>query len=108
MQYYQTHNAQTPADELEGLYPDVYQELYPFIMDAANNLMQRSGTPTAEMVSGAVDNIIKSSGLWDEDSDLPVQAMQFYRRPRRRHHNRNTLRDITRILLLREFLHRRK
>ena len=64
---------------------------------------------TNDLLDSSVDNIIKMSGMWDEDGDLDrMQTQQFGRRPYRRgkrgFHNRNTLRDLTRILLIRELI----
>lgn len=108
MNSYYINSRQTPGIELESMFPDVYKELYPFVLEAVNDLTRRDYSVTPEMITAMVDNIIKASGLWDEDSD-PVQSanMPQFRRPRRRHHNRNSLRDVLRILLLRELIEKR-
>lgn len=105
--------------QMDNMYPEIYQELYPMVAQAVDDMMRRGYTPTPDMIASIVDQIIKRSGMWDEDDDMddsmeaiPAQlgfgGQSFRRgRGRRRHHNRNTLRDIVRILLLRELFGRR-
>jgi len=114
--------ALSPAqmDELDNLYPEIYRELYPLVADAVDKMIAGGYNPTPDAIGTIVDNIIKNSGLWYEDEDgerldmspevVPVQfgfGRMPFRRRRRRHHNRDTLRDIIRILLLRELFSRR-
>jgi len=98
-------------DQLRGMYPEIYQIIYPIVVQAVDEMIRRGSRPTQESISAMVDNIIKNSGMWDEDEDMmemeaiPVQmgfGRRRGRRGRRGHHNRNTLRDITGILLLSE------
>ena len=111
----------TPSqmENMESLYPEIYQELYPAVLSAVNSLLQAGYTLTPELISSVVDNIIRNSGLWYEDEDNEYSDMESetiptqvgfgrspYRRNRRKHHNRNSLRDIIRILLLRELFSR--
>lgn len=108
------------VDEMESLYPEIYREVYPLVSDVADKMIAGGYNPTPDAISAIVDNIIKNSGLWYEDEDderfgmepevVPVQfgfGRMPLRRRRRRHHNRDTLRDVIRILLLRELLGRR-
>lgn len=116
-------SASPPAqtNELDNLYPEIYREIYPLVADAVDKMIAGGYNPTPDAVSAIVDNIIKNSGLWYEDeddsrfdADAEVVPAQFgfgrmpFRRRRRRHHNRDTLRDIIRILLLRELFGRRR
>ena len=106
------------ADMFENEYPEIYHDVYPLILEAANKLMAGGYTVTHDMIDSLVDTIIKNSGMWYEDDEdnsmmsdaIPVQ-LGFGRTPlqrhRRRHHNRNTLRDIVRILFLRELFDRK-
>lgn len=103
------NNVRQPFD-VEPLFPEVYKELYPFVVDAANIFIRSGRTLTRETLKITVDEIIKQTGLWDEDEDMgmdmDVNTSAVYtnqRRFMRRHHNRNTLRDVLEILLLREF-----
>lgn len=104
----------------EELYPEIYYDIYPQIIDAVNKMEAAGQTPTPEMIGSLVDSIIKSSGMWFEDEDdvvYDVSTATFAAQPRfggnsylrrnRRHHSRNSLRDIVRILLLREIFGRR-
>ena len=102
--------------QLENMYPDIYKEIYPIVAQAVDEMIRRGFTPTPDIISSITDQIIKQSGMWDEDDDMdpnetvPVQfgfGRPPMRRGRRRHHNRNTLRDVVRILLLRELTRRR-
>lgn len=109
------------ASELESMYPEIYWDVFPLIADVADKMVAGGYNPTPNAMNTIVDNIIKNGGLWYEDEDddrfgmnseaVPVQfgfgGMPFMRR-RRRHHNRNSLRDIVRILLLRELFGRRR
>lgn len=102
------------SNHLENMYPEVYNDLFPLVAQAADEIASSGQTPTENMINSYVDNMIMMSGMWDEDEPIeamPVQAgfgsQPFRRERRRRHHNRNSLRDILRILLLRELLGRR-
>lgn len=109
--------APTMDNRMENEYPEIYHELYPMITDAVEKMMAAGYEPTSETINSMVDTIIKNSGMWYEDDDddtmteaIPVQVgfnNNPYRRRRRRHHNRGSLRDIVRILLLRELFDRR-
>lgn len=113
----QTTLAPAMDDRMANEYPEIYHEIYPMITDAVERLMAAGYEPTPEMINSMVDAIIKNSGMWYEDDDeesmveaIPVQFgsnRNPYRRRRRGHHNRNSLRDIVRILLLRELFDRR-
>lgn len=100
----------------DNLYPEIYNNLYPMVVEAAQDFRRRGFHPTSQMIDETVDNIIRNSGMWDEDEDdmvetfadaVPVQFSFDRRMPRRRFHNRHTLRDLARILLLRELFGRR-
>lgn len=114
-------SASVVMDDMDHLYPEIYREVFPLVVDAVEKMLNEGYTPTPDSIGAIVDNIIRNSGLWYEDEDdnqrgydgeaIPVQlgfgrSMPFQRR-RRGHHNRNTLRDIIRILLLRELASRR-
>lgn len=116
----QTSLAAAQSDELDNLYPEIYWEVYPLVSEVADKMIAANYRPNPNTMGIIVDNIIKNGGLWYEDDDddqfsspeaIPVQfgfgGLPFMRR-RRRYHNRNTLRDIIRILLLRELLGRRR
>ena len=103
-------------EQMSSLYPEIYHDINPLIIQAADQISSSGTMPSPEMIDAVVDNIIKNSGMWFEDDDdddgfdrnIEVVPVQFgfgrspYRRRRRRYHNRNTLRDIVRILLLQQ------
>lgn len=106
MNYYFMNPPQNFKSEMEKMYPDIYITIYPLVIRAAEDMMN-SGMPfTESRLNSVIDNVIRSSGMWDEDDDrqpmgvVPASA-PFIRRGRG-HHNRNTMRDLVRILLLRE------
>jgi hypothetical protein len=96
--------------EIEAFYPEVYKELYPFVVQAVDEFMKSGSALTPETLNSIIDNIILNSGLWDEDADAEAGTLSRPMRPRpcnrcrRRHHNRNSLRDILRILFLRDIV----
>ena len=106
------NQSQMTNESLENMYPEIYRHIHPMLVKAADDIRQ-GGYPLSDtVINTSVDNVIKMSGLWHEDDDLdpgydaaiPVSAGFGRRRFRRGFHNRNTLRDLGRILLLRELL----
>ncbi len=107
-----------PNNEMIALYPEIYKEIYPLVAAIAQKMAEEGFMPTEENIGNIVDNIIKNSGLWFEDEDgapediavMPVQysfGKRPYRRHRRGYHNRNTLRDIVKIILFNELINNR-
>jgi len=165
----------TQSGNAESFFPEIYKEIHPLAVEAAHEFVKKGLSLTAEVISTIVNNIIKKSGMWDEDGEvnaspvpspqgvasassynalgvssasspapLGVAAIPFpvnfdapasshnlsgitpaplsaplnvsplssgvaaesYYYPRRRHyhHSRNSLRDLARILFLREIL----
>ena len=104
------NNQGLTAETLADMFPEVYNRLHPLVASAADEMRRDRRPLTSNMLDDAVDDVVRRSGMWDEDDPAeayPVQA-GFGRRPigriGRGHHNRNTLRDIARILFLRELL----
>lgn len=95
---------------LEDLFPEIYIMVYPHVREAVNEMTRRNLSPTPERINQVIDDIIRTCGMWDEDDmpNLAAQQQPFHpsNRNRRGHHNRNTLRDVIRIVLLRELLQR--
>lgn len=99
-------------DQMSNLYPEIFHDINPLVVQAADEMISSGITLTPELLDAVVDNIIKNSGMWFEDDEddrgIEVVPVQFgfgrppYRRRRRRYHNRNTLRDLVRILLLQQ------
>lgn len=100
----------TSSDDLERMYPEVYRVVYPMVCFACDNIR----TPvTEEMVDMMTDDIydrVEADGRINIDISVEVRNDEEtqenrQRRPRRRN---RFLRDLIRILLLRELLRRRR
>ena len=107
-------NMETYSDDLERMYPEVYRVVYPMVCFACDNIR----TPvTEEMIDMMTDDIydrVEADGRINIDISVEVRNDQAnngemqesrQRRPRRRN---RFLRDLIRILLLRELLRRRQ
>lgn len=107
-------NMETYSDDIERMYPEVYRVVYPMVCFACDNIR----TPvTEEMVDMMTDDIydrVEADGRINIDISVEVRnnpsnnedvQENRQRRPRRRN---RFLRDLIRILLLRELLHRRQ
>ena len=97
------------SDDLERMYPEVYRVVYPMVCFACDNIR----TPvTEEMLDMMTDDIydrVEADGRINVDISVEVrnnEAVQENRQRRPRRRNR-FLRDLIRILLLRELLRRR-
>ncbi len=97
------------SDDLERMYPEVYRVVYPMVCFACDNIR----TPvTEEMLDMMTDDIydrVEADGRINVDISVEVRNNEEVqenrqRRPRRRN---RFLRDLIRILLLRELLRRR-
>lgn len=110
---YPYSNMETCSDDLERMYPEVYRVVYPMVCFACDNIR----TPvTEEMVDMMTDDIydrVEADGRINIDVSVEVRSSQSddeelketrQRRPRRRN---RFLRDLIRILLLRELMRRR-
>ena len=111
---FQFSNMETYSDDIERMYPEVYRVVYPMVCFACDNIR----TPvTEEMVDMMTDDIydrVEADGRINIDmscedrnvqSDSENRQDNRQRRPRRRN---RFLRDLIRILFLRELLHRRR
>lgn len=107
-------NMDACPEDLERMYPEVYRVVYPMVCFACDNMR----TPvTEEMVDMMTDDIydrVEADGRINVEVSVEVRNSQSssestsetrQRRPRRRN---RFLRDLIRILLLRELLGRRR
>lgn len=107
-------NMNSCSDDLERMYPETYRIIYPMVCFACDNIR----TPvTEEMVDTMTDDIydrVEADGkinidisveVRDDKSNRNEAQENRQRRPRRRN---RFLRDLIRILLLRELLRRRQ
>ena len=97
------------SDDLERMYPEVYRVVYPMVCFACDNIR----TPvTEEMIDMMKDDIydrVEADGRINVEVSVEVrndEEVQENRQTRPRRRNR-FLRDLIRILLLRELLRRR-
>ena len=99
----------TGSDDLERMYPDVYRVVYPMVRSACDNVRMPI---TEEMLDNMTDDIydrVEADGRINVEISFEVRSeeSQETRQPRPRRRNR-FLRDLIRILLLRELLGRRR
>jgi len=128
--YFPQNVGRSTPEQMYQMYPEVYRTLDPIVKSAADDIVVNGYIVTDELVASYVNSIIWESGMWDEDGgDAAVPAQMSFNRPgynnpdpdsgfrpshrrphrpsrRPPHHNRNTLRDLARILLLGELLNR--
>lgn len=102
------------SDDLERMYPEVYRVVYPMVCRMCDNV---SMPVTETMLDSMTDDIydrVEADGrinievevqLRDSDSDSSESRQMSRPRPRRRN---RFLRDLIRILLIRELLGRRR
>lgn len=81
-------------DRMRNMYPDVYTRMYPHVQDVADMVRDENMQYlTNEDMDGLANEVMSRSAIID---DPPVG------------HNRNTLNDIARALLVRELFDRRR
>ena len=106
------------CEDLERMYPDTYRVIYPMVVSACNNVGMNV---TEDMVDQMTNDIYDRAEMDDrinvdinitiesrEGDDLrqdTTDSRQQFERPRRRN---RFLRDLIRILLLRELIGRRR
>ena len=104
------------SDDLERMYPEVYRVIYPMVCSACDRIQFPNTTISEDMVTRMTDDIydrVESDGRINievnvttevrENNDSKISNETRQRRPRNRF-----LRDLIRILLLRELLRRRR
>lgn len=115
-------NMQTPyqnmyqaSDDLERMYPDTYRIVYPMVVSACNTITMPITEETINrMTDDIYDRAANDSRInidinievesREDDNNRQISSESRQRRPRRRN---RFLRDLIRILLLRELLRRR-
>lgn len=91
---------------MERMYPDVYNRMYPFVLMEANRFPLDMEL-TDDMLNNMSDEIIRKSGLEAKD-EMEKDATTVQQGFGRHRGNREPVRDIARILLLRELAGRRR
>jgi len=107
----------TQDEDIERLYPEVYRVVYPMVCSSCDRIQFPGTTITDEMVTKMTDDIydrVESDGrinievnvtteVRESDNNRQTSSESRQRRPRNRF-----LRDLIRILLLRELFRRRR
>ena len=103
---------ETSSEDLERMYPEVYRVVYPMVCFACDSINMRAPI-TEQMVDTMTDDIydrVEADGRINIDISVEVRSDEEtqenrQRRPRRRN---RFLRDLIRILFLRELIRRRR
>lgn len=110
-------NMQSGSDDIERLYPDIYRIIYPMVSVSCNNININMPI-TEEIIENMTNDIYDrveldnriniqiniDSEVQNDKNDRQISDSSVRRRPRPRN---RFLRDLIRILLLRELLGRR-
>ena len=113
MMMFQNSNMDACADDLERMYPEVYRVVYPMVCFACDNIRTPVNEQMVDMMTDDIYDRVEADGRINIELSVEVRDTQSnneetkenrQRRPRRRN---RFLRDLIRILLLRELLGRR-
>ena len=113
MMMFQNSNMDACADDLERMYPEVYKIVYPMVCFACDNIRTPVNEQMVDMMTDDIYDRVEADGRINIELSVEVRDTQSnneetkenrQRRPRRRN---RFLRDLIRILLLRELLGRR-
>ena len=116
---FQDMNTMQSCEDLERMYPDTYRVIHPMVVSACNNIrmpvtedmieqMTNDIYDRAEMddrISVDINITVENRKDGDSRQDSSESRQQMMGRPRRRN---RFLRDLIRILLLRELIGRRR
>lgn len=102
-------------DDLERMYPETYRIIYPMVCFACDNIRRPVTEEMVDMMTDDIYDRVEADGRINIDISIEVRNEQSnseeiqenrqQRRPRRRN---RFLRDLIRILLLRELFRRRR
>lgn len=103
-------NMNTYTDDLERMYPETYRIIYPMVCFACDNLRTPVTEETVDMMTDDIYDKVEADGRINIEISVEVRNDEEsqenrQRRPRRRN---RFLRDLIRILLLRELIRRRR
>ena len=106
----QFSNMDACADDLERMYPETYRVIYPMVCFACDNIRTPVTEETVDMMTDDIYDRVEADGRINIDISVEVRNNEEtqenrQRRPRRRN---RFLRDLIRILLLRELIRRRR
>ncbi len=102
-------NMNLNSDDLERMYPESYRVVYPMVCVACDNVRTPVTEPMLDMMTDDIYDRVEADGRINIDISVEVRddmenREDRQRRPRRRN---RFLRDLIRILLLRELFGRR-
>ena len=102
-------NMDLNSDDLERMYPEVYRVVYPMVCFACDNIRTPVTEPMLDTMADDIYDRVEADGRINIDISVEVRdgienREDRQRRPRRRN---RFLRDLIRILLLRELIGRR-
>ena len=100
----------TCTDDLERMYPETYRVIYPIVCFACDNIRTPVTEETVNMMTDDIYDRVEADGRIKIDISVEVRnddetQENRQRMPRRRN---RFLRDLIRILLLRELIRRRR
>ena len=111
MMMFQNSNMNVCADDLERMYPEVYRVVYPMVCFACDNIRTPVNEQIIDTMTDYIYDRVEADGRINVEVSVEVRNENSaetqdtrQRRPRRRN---RFLRDLIRILLLRELLGRR-
>lgn len=103
-------NMEAYSDDLERMYPEVYRVVYPMVCFACDNVRMPVTEEMVDMMTDDIYDRVEADGRINVEVSVEVRSDESdsegtrQRRPRRRN---RFLRDLIRILLLRELIRRR-
>ena len=98
---YVSSNVAFANREIEKYYPEIYNELYPKIKNECNSL---KATPTEEQIDKMIDQIYNDFENSRSQKVNATTLKQENREENRNSRNNSVLRDLIKILILRELL----
>lgn len=104
------------SEDIERLYPDVYRVVYPMVCSACDRIQFPNNPVNEEMIARMTDDIydrVEADGRINIEVNVTTEvresdATQISNETRQRRPRNRFLRDLIRILLLRELFRRRR
>lgn len=100
----------TCTDDLERMYPETYRVIYPMVCFACDNIRTPVTEETVDMMTDDIYDRVEADGRIKIDISVEVRNDEETQENRQRRPLRRNrfLRDLIRILLLRELIRRRR
>ena len=105
----QFSNIDAYADDLERMYPETYRVIYPMVCFACDNIRTPVTEESIDMMTDDIYDRVEADGRMNIDISIDVRNEEESQENRQRMPRRRNrfLRDLIRILLLRELIRRR-